>query len=336
MKKYDVIIIGAGLSGCVLGYLLRKQNKKVLIIEKQNLTKKNKLCGGVLTEKAYELLKKIYRDNINSLKFNIFDKVTIINKNKNTIINDIKLYTISRKELDEFVLQEYKKMNGEILENSVFSNLNINKKNLKVGNITYHYEYLIAADGVLSKVRTELTNQTQNMNFALEGFQNNPKNNDLQIYFFDKSKSYAWLIPNKKNVLIGLVDVSSKTDIMPIFKKHLQKSNININNVKGAFLPVGNDILLEFGNYIRFIGDAAGLISPITGEGIYYSLISALILSENMGKYKSNMKLITKKINYENFYKKFVYSTKVRNYLFTRSNNLLFKKIINKFANKIL
>jgi len=61
MNKYDVVIIGAGLSGCTLGYLLRKQNKKILIIEKQRLKKKDKLCGGLLSEKSYNLLKEIFK-----------------------------------------------------------------------------------------------------------------------------------------------------------------------------------------------------------------------------------------------------------------------------------
>lgn len=40
MKHYETIIIGGGISGCILGYLLKKQ-KKVLIIEKTKLEYKN-------------------------------------------------------------------------------------------------------------------------------------------------------------------------------------------------------------------------------------------------------------------------------------------------------
>ncbi len=40
MKHYETIIIGGGLAGCTLGYLLQKTNKNVLIIEKQDLIKK--------------------------------------------------------------------------------------------------------------------------------------------------------------------------------------------------------------------------------------------------------------------------------------------------------
>jgi flavin-dependent dehydrogenase len=36
-------------------------------------------------------------------------------------------------------------------------------------------------------------------------------------------------------------------------------------------LPTGTEILLSIDN-IYFLGDAAGLIHPFTGEGIYYAL----------------------------------------------------------------
>ena len=56
MENYDTIIIDAGLAGWILGYLLQKNNKNVLIIENQDLIKKNKLFGGIVTKKAYRLL----------------------------------------------------------------------------------------------------------------------------------------------------------------------------------------------------------------------------------------------------------------------------------------
>ncbi len=40
LEYYDTIIVGAGLAGCTLGNLLLKENKKVVIIENQDLNKK--------------------------------------------------------------------------------------------------------------------------------------------------------------------------------------------------------------------------------------------------------------------------------------------------------
>ncbi len=81
MKKYDVIIIGAGIAGITLGYLLKKQGKKVVIVEKVDIAKKDKLCAGFLTEKSYNLLCDI---------FNIYkqDKIKLLSFNKAKITNN--------------------------------------------------------------------------------------------------------------------------------------------------------------------------------------------------------------------------------------------------------
>lgn len=44
MKKYDYIIVGSGLYGCVFAYLAKQKNKKVMIIEKRNHPGGNCFC----------------------------------------------------------------------------------------------------------------------------------------------------------------------------------------------------------------------------------------------------------------------------------------------------
>ena len=146
------------------------------------------------------------------------------------------------------------------------------------------------------------------------------------------------ILNNKKYTILGIGDVYGKTDIKDIFISHFNLNNEN-NQLKGTFLPSGNDVLLQKNN-IYFIGDAAGLISPITGEGIYYALISSYKLSSaifNNDCYKKSMKKETTNIKIELFFKKFVYNTKLRNYLFKKYNkSKLITKLISKFAKKIL
>ena len=336
MKKYDFIIIGAGLSGCVLGYLLRKQNKKVLIVEHKKIKNKSKLCGGLLTQKSYNLLNDIYDNDIKELDFISHHKSYIVNNNKK-IEFDISLYTIYRKELDDFVLDKYLKLDGEILENTSFSDINISKKEILINNNIYNFEYLIGADGVLSSVRKKITKKNQEMNFALENNFNIDKK-DLAVYFFDNLKSYGWIIPNNKYTMVGIGDVSGKVKLDQDYTDYLKQIGIenDNSNKRGAFLPSGKDILLESDKCVKYIGDAGGLISPITGEGIYYAINSAKTLSEDFINYKKNMKKIIKEIRSENFYKKFVYNYKLRNFIFDRETNRIFRKIIDKFANKIL
>ena len=55
MSDYDVIIVGAGPAGALLGYLLARQQFQVLMIEKKKFPR-YKPCGGGLTRRTLALL----------------------------------------------------------------------------------------------------------------------------------------------------------------------------------------------------------------------------------------------------------------------------------------
>ncbi len=337
MEKYDVIIIGAGIAGATFGYLMRIKNKKVLIIEKEKIANKEKLCGGLLSQKSYNLFKTIFNIDNDNIPFKNSRKCVI--HNGNTTLNlDINTFSIYRKDIDSYVLEEYLKKGGQLIDNSQYEELDLEKNTLKVNSIEYKFDYLIGADGALSRLRKAITGKNANKNFALEiAYDKTPKEL-LEIYFFDNFKGYGWIIPNQENAMIGIGNVNQETKIKESFNLLLKQIDIDASkNIKGAFLPTGDDIYLNYKN-VFFIGDSAGLISPITGEGIYYALISAKILSENLDKnYLSKMNKVIRELKSELFLKKYVYNDKLRNYLFSRYNNSFFiKKAINHFIKKII
>ncbi|MCR4705901.1 MAG: FAD-dependent monooxygenase [Lachnospiraceae bacterium] len=51
MREYscETLIIGAGLAGATLGFLLRQAGKDVLMLELLDVKEKDKLCGGLMT-----------------------------------------------------------------------------------------------------------------------------------------------------------------------------------------------------------------------------------------------------------------------------------------------
>lgn len=329
---YDVIIIGAGLAGTTCGYLLKKQNQKVLIIEKEKLEYKDKLCGGLLTKKAYNLFYEIFEPN-NDLNFE-HHKNFIINNMNNKILIKHDFYSVYRKDLDNYTLNKYLNIGGEIIDNVNSYNLELESNTLTINNKKYQYKYLIGADGVFSNLRKLITGKIQNKNFAYEIVDNKKRN--LEVYFFNKFKGYGWIIPNNRNSIIGVGDVSQNTKIDKNLNDFLDNINIEKNKLRGAFLPTGDDIYLNYKN-VFFVGDSAGLISPIIGEGIYYALLSSKILSENIGKnYKSKCFNIIKQIIKERYFKKIIYKDSIRNYVFNHYNNILIKSAINHFADKHL
>jgi flavin-dependent dehydrogenase len=230
MKHYEVIIIGAGLAGCVLGYLLRKQGKSVLLVEKNDSMQKSKLCGGVVTKKAYQLLSEFYPHH--QLDFTTYSSCFIHNADK-TLEVPATLYTIPRKDLDDFVLREYLKFGGEIIDKTCYSMLDIYINTIIIDNVIYTFDYLVGADGVLSQVRKDVTGKMQSINFALEDTLSRKAGQaKLEISFFDSFTGYAWTIPNNRCTMVGIGEVSGKMDLKADYHRYLNEIQMYADDKK--------------------------------------------------------------------------------------------------------
>ena len=332
MKNYDYIIIGAGLAGTTLGLELLKQNKRVLIIEKQDIKKRAKLCGGLLTKKAYKLLSSIIDiDEINITKYNnpIFH-----NGDKSFSLN-LEIFTLNRVDLDNYLFNLYLKKGGKIITGATFSSIDIFKNVITVEKREYSYKYLIGADGINSTLREFVTHRQQRKHLALE-VKDVPRK-DIELYFMKDFKGYAWIIPNYKYSMIGIGEIKKgEKSITYVFDEYLKQLGIKDKDIRGAFLPSGDDFFFNYQN-IFFIGDSAGLASPLTREGIYYALLSAKILSENFNKnYQRKMRKYLVNLYISKFYGLFVYSPFWRNLVFNYHNFFLFRFALNIFFKIVL
>ncbi len=335
---YDYLIVGAGLAGSMLGYLLQKEGYKVIILEKQILSNKKKLCAGIITPKTYSLLiSEFPKQDIDNIIKTQFCECDIVDKTKITL-KDIDIKIVDRKQLDDYILEQYLKLGGKVVEKCKIDNIDFRNSIITSNIKQYRFKYLIGADGTLSCVRKAISGKIQSKNFALESFQTTTEQLRLTVEFVDKYKGYNWIIPMKEVVCIGTGNISQEIKIGGIFDDLANRYKLD-NSKKGAFLPTGNSILLNKGN-TYLLGDAAGLISPITGEGIYYALYSAQTLfkcfKENK-KYSNLMKGEIKKIKFQLILIKIIYNSKIRNWVFKimRKSNVI-SKFFHEYVKKLL
>lgn len=309
--------MGAGLSGCTLGYLLKQKGKSVLILEKADAKKKDKLCGGIVTQKSVHQMNEIFgEEEVSKLPFWGDGSAVSTNQNLHISVKKSGVQTLPRKALDDFVLQKYLDVGGELLDHTTFTDINTAYSTITAGGITYGYGKLVAADGTLSAVRKTLTGETQAKNLALELF-TPEKSDELEIIFKPQLTGYFYKIPNAEGTIYGLGDVSGNVD-------HLRKMLVDFYGkedcpeIRGAFLPNSEHLLFHYGDNIFFIGDAAGLILPITGEGIYLALLSARFLSQvdTVKQYETIMKNVRHSIIKHQIVFRFIYCTAFRNFMY--------------------
>ena len=72
MKKYDVIIAGAGPAGSSAAAILGEKGHSVLLIDKENFPR-DKTCGDGVTYKAMPALKRLGLDETIKIKQHFFD-----------------------------------------------------------------------------------------------------------------------------------------------------------------------------------------------------------------------------------------------------------------------
>ena len=302
-NQYHVIILGGGIAGLSCALFLKRNGIDDVLILNRNSHNVHKACSGILTERSINLLKEIGINPSNYLKW---DGVKAFYNGEPSRIypNNVYAYQntgLNRVSLDEDMYTKCLEEGVNILEN--VKTINIDEKRNKINN--FSYDYLLDARGY-----SVIANQNKNKIFGIEAKINSE---DTQIdtiipriHLSHKIKGYGWIVSYKNSITIGLVDkYSAKKDYKAMLFKFALENNIVIdkNNVdlRAAFAPIKPSRKLRKNN-ILFIGDRAGLIDPLTQEGICYALLSGKLASEaikkdNISFYQKSLKPVINSLN---------------------------------------
>lgn len=288
MKKYDVVIIGAGPAGSSAAYTLARSKVNVLVIDK-HVFPRYKPCAGGLTVKTFK-----------SFDFPISIEVkystnSVVASYKNKIFHKIsgdKTLTkmVERTEFDNFLIKKAVESGATFLdgikvtevlwENGEFS--------VKTDEQSFHCNYLIGADGTNSIVnRTFNIVERDLYGFAIEincllSKENIGKFN-MTFDFGTVPNGYLWIFPKDKYVCVGAYTTNKKMkNIQKYLSDYIEQIGLvpESKEFKGHIIPY-------YGIYYKqpdfpciLVGDAAGFGEYWTGEGIYYAVKSGTIAAD--------------------------------------------------------
>lgn len=292
----EVIVVGGGPAGSTAAREIASRGHQVLLLDRDQFPR-DKACGGGVSEKCAALLP--------------FDLSPVIERvATGAILGDPAsgmvtrsaggplLYLTQRRRLDAFLLDRARDAGVEIREEhqvrSVVSRSDgtyeVTARAEGEAEVTHTARVVVGADGANGIVaRIFGLAQPRERGVALEGNLPCPDGiptwleGQILISFATVPGGYGWLFPKGDHINIGVGGLGGAG---PALRPELERfaglfgwDVEDLRDVRGHHLPLWcRDRKLVSGG-VAVVGDAAGLVEALLGEGIYSAVASAGLLA---------------------------------------------------------
>jgi flavin-dependent dehydrogenase len=268
---HDVVIVGAGPAGSTAAHALASRGASVLVLDKAEFPR-DKLCAGLLTWKAVDVLERVFGDAPEGLL-----ATGVFNAAPAGYCIDVRLgVAVSAVEPESGLVRT-------------------------ADGREFRGRFVLGCDGVASVVRRACpfdgANWKAGMGGALEFYIDRddprlaaPAHADLRaehptVYAGFLRAGYGWVFPHADRLAIGIGGHSARhgREFRAKFREFVAFLGLPpelADAAKGHGLPYGNFIEKPWHGRVMLAGDAAGLVETLFGEGIYYALRSGELAAE--------------------------------------------------------
>ncbi len=273
MAAYDAAVIGAGPAGATCAYRLARAGARVLMVDKARFPR-DKPCGGGVTMRAARLLQfsidPVVEDVIERIECRL-DFGPRFERRAHAPL----AYMTQRKRLDHFLLERAEEAGAEVRQG-----VTVNPRELDA-------DVVICADGCNGTSAKELGLAGEIMHgVALEA--NFPREErfarTMVLEIASVPGGYGWIFPKGDHVNVGVGGWGSEG---PRLRMHLRRMceayGIDADaatDTRGYRLPMRRPGTSLVRGNVAAIGDAAGLVDPFSGDGMYEAFYSGKLAAE--------------------------------------------------------
>jgi flavin-dependent dehydrogenase len=282
-EHLPIAIVGAGPAGAFAAELLAAGGRKVLLFDEKLAWEKP--CGGGLTHKALRQYPFLGEARAES-KF--IQRCVLASPTGRRARFDLRhpVAIFSR-----FAL------NGLLLERALRSGVELHKERviriygadgdwcLRTPDAEYRAAYLIVAAGARNPFRSQFLSAISPDDLMVTAGYFIPGDSSLlEIQFLKEITGYIWVFPRTDHVSAGIAAKMGETSTAKLrgqLEHWLADNHFSLDgalfysHILPAFRARTFEDLKVCGDGWMMIGDSAGLVDPITGEGLYYALRSA-------------------------------------------------------------
>jgi geranylgeranyl reductase len=296
---YDVVVVGGGPSGSTAAYDLANLGRRVLLLDRAGRIKP---CGGAIPPRAIRDF--AIPDHLIVARINCARMVSPADKQVDMPIDGGYVGMVDREEFDEW-LRERAAEAGAIRRAGTFKRFERDAAGLTIvhfeqrtaegGTVqkTVAARALIGADGALSAVAKQCLPGADRLPyvFAYHEIVRAPKGEAAVaakrcdvIYRGTVSPDfYGWVFPHGDTISVGTgsaVKGFSLRDSVGAMRKEAGLGEVETIRKEGAPIPLRPLPRWDDGHSVLLAGDAAGVVAPASGEGIYYAMLGGRLAGE--------------------------------------------------------
>lgn len=290
-EAFDVIVVGAGPAGSSCARHAAELGLSVTVLEKSTFPR-SKPCAAGLTDRSLRLLNgkqtPVERQRFHTVEIAFGRHLSLLVSGRETLIA-----TTTRAEFDALLAREAAAAGAEVEFGRAVTGLEHDGKGVRVrvGSESVTARHVVVADGARGAGRRVLGLTPLQMGGGIyirvfPGTDGLPELLGERVLFdlTAAKRGYGWVFPKGDHANVG---VFSQRELSARLRRDLD-AFVALRGLGGwrsegpfAFpIPVGRPADALGTERVLFAGDAAGLVNPVTGEGISAAILSGRLAAE--------------------------------------------------------
>jgi geranylgeranyl reductase family protein len=291
MDRFDVLVVGAGPAGSAAAYRLASEGASVLLADKATFPR-DKPCGGGLTMRAVRQLPfsvdPVVEDRTMRVRFGLDFKGHV----ERRVVEPLVLMT-QRIRLDAYLVEQAASAGVDFRDGVKVSDivLGADRVEAQVDGSRVVATHALLADGANGvSARAVGLDDGREHGVALEAdvpygvVREEDYRGLLCLELANVPGGYGWVFPKADHVNVGVGGWEREG---PRLREHLARfcreyriPESSLENVRGYRLPLVHPRARLAKGRAALLGDAAGLVDPLSGDGIYEAFLSARLATE--------------------------------------------------------
>lgn len=291
----DIVVVGAGPAGASCARRAAELGLRVVLLERERFPR-GKHCAAGLPMRALALIgaaaATVVHREFRTVELVLGARTTLVWTGGSTLIA-----TTTRLELDALLAGEAVAAGARLECGAAAESAAVEGRTVRViaGGRAWRARYLVAADGArgVLRGRCSVRGVPQSSAVFVRAFPPSGGAGELERdrITFDlrgSRRGYGWIFPKRDHLNVGVyTQRPMRGDLVADLSAFLANRGLDASRLEGPFafpVPAGPGRAEAAAPRVLFVGDAAGLADPVTGEGISHALASGRAAAESVAE----------------------------------------------------